>query len=304
MREVAHKPVNFRQTKVFESKKKDIDNQNIKIYNFVQSTILEKQAKMIEKRQQKILETLSRQKAASVGELSDQLGVSAVTIRTDLNQLAKAGRVVRTHGGAQLAGERLRQETSFATRQQMFAEQKRAIGRLAASLVQPNESILLDASTTAVAVGHALKEMRETYNVTAVTTGIWTALELLGAPHINVVLCGGQVRNTTGSIAGSITNETLAKFHFSKAFLGGWGITLENGLTDSPLMEVELKKLVVNNSQETIAVVDSSKFGRVGLATFATIDQISHIITTNETSNDTIENYRNSGSDVLVAELS
>ncbi len=258
---------------------------------------------MIGKRQQKILETLSRQTTASVGELSDQFGVSAVTIRTDLNQLAKAGRVVRTHGGAQLAGERLRQETSFATRQQLFAEQKRAIGRLAASLVQSNESILLDASTTAVAVGHALKEMRETYNVTAVTTGIWTALELLGAPHINVVLCGGQVRNTTGSIAGSITNETLAKFHFSKAFLGAWGITPENGLTDSPLMEVELKKLVVNNSQETIAVVDSSKFGRVGLASFATIDQITRIVTDNDAPLENINWFIKSGIDILTADL-
>ncbi len=257
---------------------------------------------MIEKRQQQILETLSRQKTATVGELSNQLGVSAVTIRTDLNQLAKQGRVVRTHGGAHLAGERLRQENSYATRQQLFAEQKRQIGQLAASLVKPNESILLDASTTAVAVGHALKEMRETYNVTAVTTGIWTALELLGAPHINVVLCGGHVRDTTGSITGAITNEILARFHFSKAFLGAWGITIAEGLTDSPLMEVELKKLIVQNSQEIIAVVDSNKFGRIGLASFATTAQITRIITTQEAPAKNIKAFREAGIQVLTAQ--
>jgi DeoR/GlpR family transcriptional regulator of sugar metabolism len=234
---------------------------------------------MIQTRHQQIMEILSQQPTASVADLSEELAVSAVTIRADLAQLAADGQVIRTHGGARLAKERKRQEQSFATRQQMNAEQKRRIGRLAASLVEPNESILLDASTTAVAVGQALKEMQQLDNITVVTTGIWTALELLGAPHINVVLSGGQVRNTSGSISGVITHEILNRFNFNKAFLGGWGIDLKEGLTDSPLMEVELKRLIIKNSREVIAVVDGSKFGRLGLASFAAPHEITRIVT-------------------------
>ena len=111
---------------------------------------------MIQIRHQQILEILSQQPTATVTDLSEALAVSAVTIRADLAQLAADGQVIRTHGGARLAKERKRQEQSFAARQQMHAEQKRHIGRLAASLVEPHESILLDASTTAVAVGQAL----------------------------------------------------------------------------------------------------------------------------------------------------
>ena len=234
---------------------------------------------MVQTRHQRILEILTRQQTATVAELSEQLAVSTVTIRADLNQLAVDGQVVRTHGGARLAKERKRQEQSFATRQQMHADAKRRIGRLAASLVEPNESILLDASTTAVAVGQALTKMSQLDNVTVVTTGIWTALELLGAPHLNVLLSGGQLRNTSGSINGAITTENLNRFNFNKAFLGAWGLDVDAGLTDAPLMEVELKRTVIQNSREVIAVVDGSKFGRLGLASFAAPAQISRIIT-------------------------
>jgi DeoR/GlpR family transcriptional regulator of sugar metabolism len=247
---------------------------------------------MIQTRHQQILEILSQQQTATVADLSDQLAVSAVTIRTDLNQLAADGQVIRTHGGARLAKERKRQEQSFATRQQLNAEAKRQIGRLAASLVEPNESILLDASTTAVAVGQALKEMPQLDNITVVTTGVWTSLELLGAPHINVVLTGGHVRNTSGSITGVITNEILSRFNFSKAFLGAWGIDIEAGLTDSPLMEVELKRVIMQNSREIIAVVDSSKFGRLGLACFAEPQEITRIVTDESAPSDTLTAFQ------------
>ena len=257
---------------------------------------------MIQMRHQQILEILSQQQTATVADLSTQLAVSAVTIRADLNQLAADGQVIRTHGGARLAKERKRQEQSFATRQQLNAEAKRQIGRLAASLVVPNESILLDASTTAVAVGQALKEMPQLDNITVVTTGVWTSLELLGVSHINVVLTGGQVRNTSGSITGVITHEILERFNFSKAFLGAWGIDIEEGLTESPLMEVELKRVIIQNSREVIAVVDGTKFGRLGLAAYAAPQQINCIITDETAPADMLTAFQAKGIEVCVAQ--
>ena len=178
---------------------------------------------VMEERQAQIIQLMLQQQNVTVAELSKRFSVSPVTIRSDLNLLAEKGKVVRTHGGARLGDERTRQEYSINIRQRIKAAEKQWIGKLAASLVQSGESILLDASTTAIAVGKALKQRTDLYNVTVITTGIWTALEMLGASHLEVVLTGGRVRSSTGSIAGLVANDVLSRFHFHKAFLGAWG---------------------------------------------------------------------------------
>lgn len=234
---------------------------------------------VMEERQAKIVNLLIKQQSATVSEMSELFEVSPVTIRSDLNQMAKRGQLVRTHGGARLARERTRHEYSFTTQQQINAQEKQQIGRTAAALVQSGEAILLDASTTAFAVGQALKERSDLYNVTVVTTGIWTALELLGTSHLDVVLTGGHVRTAAGSIAGIIAHDMLARFSFQKAFLGAWGITTEEGLMDAPLAEVELKRTIASRCQELVAVADGSKFGRTSLASFASLQEAALIVT-------------------------
>jgi DeoR family transcriptional regulator, aga operon transcriptional repressor len=234
---------------------------------------------MMEDRHQKILEILADSGQSTVAEMSEYFAVSSVTIRVDLNHLAEIGKVIRTHGGARLAGERMRQEQTYATRQRINADEKRCIGKSAAELVLSNDAILLDSSTTAVAVGIALKQRTDLEDITVVTTGIWTALELLGAPHFQVILAGGQVRDTTGSITGLFTEEILSRFNFSKVFLGAWGISFADGFTDTHLAEVELKRKMMARSNQVYIVADGTKFGQVGLTAFASLDQIDGIIT-------------------------
>ena len=258
---------------------------------------------LMSERHDQILEILNDKRTITVAELSEMLGVTAVTIRSDLNQLAAQERVIRTHGGATLAGDRARHEYTFATRQKLRAEQKRAIGELASVLINPVESILLDASTTALAVGQAIRRNPNLTDLTIVATGIWTALELLGTPGLNIILPGGNLRNTTGSITGFIAHETLEKINLQKAFLGAWGISLMAGLTDTNLQEVELKRAVIKRCQEVIAVLDGNKFGQMGLASFATLDEISCIVTDDSAPPDMIEAFRQRGIEVLVAEV-
>jgi DeoR/GlpR family transcriptional regulator of sugar metabolism len=255
-------------------------------------------------RQQQIMAQLLNHDSASVSELSELFQVSPVTIRNDLKQLADQGRIVRIHGGARIANGRTRQEYSFATRQGINAKRKERIGQLAATLIGSVDSILLDASTTAIAVGQALKRSTNIREVTVVTTGLWTALELLDVPAINVVLAGGYVRNTTGSVTGPITNQVLQGFNFQKSFLGAWGVSLEEGLTDTHLLEVGLKKAVIARTQEVIAIVDGSKFGRLGLASFAAIDQISCLITDDSAPEAMLDALRQAGVKVMVAQSS
>lgn len=256
---------------------------------------------VMEERHEQIIQLMLQQQTVTVAELSARFSVSPVTIRSDLNQLAEKGKVVRTHGGARLGDERTRQEYSINIRQRINAAEKQWIGKLAASLVQPGESILLDASTTAIAVGQALKQRPDLYNVTVITTGIWTALEMLGAAHLDVVLTGGRVRSSTGSIAGLIANDVLSRFHFHKAFLGGWGLSLEGGLMDSPLIEVEIKQTVLPRCQEVIAVVDGSKFGRPSLATIVPLAAISKIVTNEGAPSQLINAMRAQGVQILIA---
>jgi DeoR/GlpR family transcriptional regulator of sugar metabolism len=160
-------------------------------------------------RQQQILDILMARESATMSELSDLLQVSTVTVRADLNALAEHGDVIRTHGSAHILQGRTRQELSFATRQEHNAVQKAYIGQVAADLVSPVKSILLDASSTAVAVAKGIKFHSKLRDLTVVTTGIWTALELMGVQHIHVVLAGGYAREQTGSLTGSITQKVL-----------------------------------------------------------------------------------------------
>ncbi|MCA9935709.1 MAG: DeoR/GlpR transcriptional regulator [Ardenticatenaceae bacterium] len=257
---------------------------------------------LMPERQNQIIEILQDRQTVTVAELSEMLDVSSVTVRSDLRQLADQGRIQRTHGGATLSGERARQEYTFAARQQLHAARKQAIGELAATLVSPMESILLDASTTSLAVGTAIKRQPDLVDLTVVCTGVWTAMEMLGFPNINVMLAGGHLRTTTGSITGSIAHEMLRNFHIQKAFLGAWGLSLNEGLTDTNLQEVELKRCIVDRSHEVIAVVDGSKFGQIGLASFASAHKLTHIVTDDSAPPDQIQAFRDEGIEVLVAQ--
>jgi DeoR family transcriptional regulator of aga operon len=251
-------------------------------------------------RHKDILELLVRDNTVSVEELSEQLKVSSVTIRNDLNQLADQGRLVRLRGGARLPAGRAGEELSFNVRKNINALNKRKIGETAATLIRPMESILLDASTTAIALAQAIRRRESLREITVIPTGIWTAIELLSC-GIDVIIAGGHVRQTTGSITGLPAMEFLKNFNVQKAFLGAWGISPTSGLTDTPLVEVELKKIIVEHAQEVIALVDGSKFGQIGLASYASINQLSTVVTDASAPREIVEKIRNSGVEVIIA---
>lgn len=251
-------------------------------------------------RQQEILKLLSEKENASVGEMSKALDVSEVTIRTDLNNLAAQGKVVRIHGGARLVEERVRQEYTFQTRKNLNADKKQMIGKFASKFVNSLDSILLDSSTTALALAHALRNKNELKELTVIPTGIWTAIELMGCQNVNVLLPGGYLRHTSGSILGLPTSEFLKGLIIQKAFLGAWGISYEKGLTDTHLIEIELKKFIVHRAKEVIVLVDGSKFNQSGLAAYADINQISKVITDSSAPKEEIEKFQKSGIEVLI----
>jgi DeoR/GlpR family transcriptional regulator of sugar metabolism len=252
-------------------------------------------------RHQKILEYISANEHASVAELSTRFDVTEVTIRSDLKALAKTGRVARTHGGARLVEERLRQEYTFQTRKSLNWPVKQKIGDAAAPLVNSTDSILLDSSTTALALANALDRRNDLKDVTVIPTGIWTAFALMGSQHIHVLLPSGYLRHTSGSITGLPSQDFFSGLIIQKAFLGAWGVSYANGLTDTHLLEIDLKRNIVSKVKEIIVLVDGSKFHQSGIASYASIDQISTIITDSTAPVEVLQRIEGRGIRVLIA---
>jgi DeoR family transcriptional regulator of aga operon len=250
-----------------------------------------------QERREQIIALLAHRGRVSVADLSEQFGVSQATIRADLDALAAEHLLTRTHGGA-LALDQDRLELSFDFRRRLHATQKSAIGAAAAALVEDGEAIILDASTTALAVAAQIKEHRE---LTVLTNSISIALELLHVPGIAILMPGGFLRRDSVSMVGDEGHDFIEKFNFQKGFFGAKGLTLQEGLTDVNSAEVAVKRDLVARARQVIAIVDSSKWGRVGFASFASIDQVDCIITDEGGPPDMITALREAGVDVVIA---
>ncbi|MEN8121892.1 MAG: DeoR/GlpR family DNA-binding transcription regulator [Bacteroidota bacterium] len=256
---------------------------------------------LLDDRKLSILELIAGNESVSVKELSRLLKVSEATIRTDLSVLEKNGKIVRYHGGARLIENRYKQEFTYQTRKNLNFQQKKEIGEVAANMVEPNDSILLDASTTSLAMAQALRNKENLRDITVIPLGIWTAIEFLGYDNYNILLPGGYLRHASASLTGLPTNDFFDGLIVQKAFMGAWGISVEQGFTDSHLVEVELKKTILKKAKEVIIMVDGSKFNQSGLASYASIDKISQIITDKTAPVDEIEKIRKLGVKVVVA---
>lgn len=253
-------------------------------------------------RQKKILEYLAVKENISVAELSYKLSVSEVTIRSDLNELAQDGKVLRVHGGAQLLEERVRQEYSFQIRKNQNSENKIKIGKYAAQFVNSVDSILLDSSTTVLAMAKALRDRNDVKETTIIPTGIWTAIELMSCTNMNVLMPSGYLRNISGSITGQSTSDFFKNLNINKAFLGAWGVSIEHGFTDSHLLEIELKKMIIKKAKEVVILIDGSKFLQNGLSTYSNLKNISKIITDSSAPKNIVKKIRAIGVDVLIVE--
>lgn len=243
---------------------------------------------------------MQKKQSASVGELSKLLKVSEVTIRQDLNRLAQAGLLTRTRGGAFLS-DRANREFTFSARDRMNADVKQRIGEAGASLIVSGDSIIVDASSTALYVVRALLKRRDLHDVTVITNGINPALELVNRPDITTIVTGGFLRMTAISLTGSFAWDMLTKINASKGFFGARGISVEQGLTDVNVQEANLKMRMIERCQEVIAVADGSKFGEVSLVSFAPIEKVHRLITDSSAPPKALEAWRARGIKVMIA---
>lgn len=227
-------------------------------------------------RRQYLIDKLRDQACLRVTEMASALQVSESTIRNDLNALEDEGRIRRVHGGAVLVEQSHSSHNSFSKRTAQNAPEKRAIAREAAKMIQDGDSILLDASSTALYLAQELADKKQ---LRIVTNGLETAQELATNPSNNVFLLGGVVNYDSSSVTGLLSEKVIEDLFVRVAFLSCSGFTMERGMTELQLDEAQLKRKMILSAQKLIALVDASKLGKEDLTPFARIDQIDKLIT-------------------------
>jgi DeoR/GlpR family transcriptional regulator of sugar metabolism len=225
----------------------------------------------VNRRQRKIIDSLSVDSRTAVSDLAARLGVSAVTIRQDLNHLEQEGFLRRVHGGAVL-----QDADDISKRLVMNYDRKLAIARKAASFVADSDTILIESgSTNAILV----KELGRKGNVNIITTNVFIARELKRSEQANIILLGGFYQHESESLVGQLTRLCLENVNFSKAFIGVDGYTVESGFTSTNMMRAEISALIAKKSRKVFVLTDSSKFGRVQLASLFYPRDITCLIT-------------------------
>jgi DeoR/GlpR family transcriptional regulator of sugar metabolism len=230
-------------------------------------------------RRQRLLATLKEHPGIRVPELSKILEVSEGTVRNDLNALSEQGQLIRVRGGAQVGEDSKEQNAAFTARAGVNTDKKQMIARQAAELIQDGDSILLDASSTVYHLAHYLSDRR---NLRVITNGIEVGRVLAQNPYNTIILVGGLLGSDGNSITGLMSDFFLKDLHVNKAFVSSSGFTIKEGLTEVNIHEVQLKRRMIACASKVIALIDSSKFGKIDLTLFAQTGQIQHLFTDNQ----------------------
>jgi DeoR family transcriptional regulator of aga operon len=234
-----------------------------------------------------------------VADASLELGVSEVTIRSDLTALEREGRAVRVHGGA-MPVDPLHREAPIESTRDERAAAKRAIGAAAAAMVSSGDCVYLDAGSTAHAIADELLHRRELHDLVIVTSALPIALALEPAiPRYGVVVTGGTLRPLQHSLVNPFAAPMLDALRFDLAFIGCTGIHPRHGATNVNLPEAEVKSLVMRSAKRTVLVADASKLGRVDPAVIAPLDDIDRLLTAGAAAAEELDALRAAGLDAV-----
>ena len=226
-----------------------------------------------EERQKRIEEYLVQREFASLDELSEAVDVSVSTVRRDLGVLEARGVLRRTHGGARLTHPKS-DEFTFSTRDTHQLEEKEAIGRTCAGMIRSNQSVIIDAGTTAF---HVAKHLQEK-SPQIVTNSLPVAQLFASSPRVELVVTGGVVYPRLGVLLGPLAVESFARIHADVAIMSAGGITLE-GLTNSHSLLIDTQLAMMHAAAKVIFCLDYTKFGRSSVAKLCNLDPIDIVVT-------------------------
>lgn len=246
----------------------------------------ENQNLLAEQRRALILDEVRRRGGVRVNELTRKLNVSDMTVRRDLDALSRQGVVEKVHGGAVPVVEASTHEPGFEAKSSLELSAKEDIARTAAAMAVPGSAIALSGGTTTFALAQHLLDVPE---LTVVTNSVRVADVFHtaqrpgsaggGRPGAATVVLTGGVRTPSDSLVGPVADQAIATLHFDVLFLGVHGISAEAGLSTPNLAEAETNRRLVQSARRVVVVADHTKWGTVGLSSFATLEQVDAFVT-------------------------
>lgn len=225
----------------------------------------------LSEREHSILNRLMVQGAVSVADLSSELEVSEVTIRSDLSSLEERGLLSRTHGGALPSIH-----PHIFQRQNMNIEEKHRIAKAAAGLVEDGDAIMIEAGTTTSLLPRYLAGKRD---ILIITNSIPAFESAKSNPALKITLVGGEFRDSTDSFVGRITLDTIRRFNVRCAFVGTDGFSLKSGITTHLIEGGDVISVMRERAENLVLLADSSKYGKTGIVTILPLSQINTLIT-------------------------
>ena len=244
-------------------------------------------------RRNEILEKLQTDRRVVVSELSQLYDVSEETIRRDLEKLVNDGYAIKSYGGA-VINENVNIELPFNIRKNRNILGKQHIAELVAGLVNDGDSIMLDASTTAVYIAKALQEKGKK-NLTIITNSIEIIIELFDVQDWTVLSTGGASREGSFALVGPQTDRMLGSYHVDKAIISCKGIDVTAGFTDSDDLHANNKRTMLKAAKEKILAIDSSKFDRIAFTEIGTLDDLTTVITNEKPEDKWLQVFKDSG---------
>lgn len=222
-----------------------------------------------------------------VSDLSKRLNCSEVTIRNDIRLLDQQGVLKKTYGGA------IRKENELSVdfipgEFYLNSEKKARIAKKAYEYIENGDAIIIDDSTTGSYLARYIRSHDEK-KITVVTNSILSATDLSSVNHVELFMVGGHIKGNPPSALDNITVNGIKQFHVNKAFIGVNGINLNVGLTSVGTPQMDIKREIINVSDVTYVLADSSKFDNRNLFTVCKIDEIDKIITDLDISKATLQ---------------
>ncbi|WP_307666374.1 DeoR/GlpR family DNA-binding transcription regulator [Streptomyces sp. V2I9] len=246
----------------------------------------ENQNLLAEQRRALILDEVRRRGGVRVNELTRKLNVSDMTIRRDLDALARQGVIEKVHGGAVPVVEASTHEPGFEAKSALEPGAKEEIAGAAAALVAPGSAIALSGGTTTFALARRLVDVPD---LTVVTNSVRVADVFHDAqrpaggggarPGAATVVLTGGVRTPSDSLVGPVADRAIGSLHFDVLFLGVHGISAEAGLSTPNLAEAETNRRLVRAARRIVVVADHTKWGKVGLSSFAALEEVDTFVT-------------------------
>jgi len=252
---------------------------------------------LTEQRRRNVLDLVDQDGQVTVAELVKRFSISAVTVRSDLDTLASVGAVVRSHGGAVRRVEAT-QDYPLRMKETLHREEKVRIGRAAAELVKPGETIILDSGTTTAEIARHLKRVK-IQSLTVITNALNIAVELADLPGVSLIMIGGLLRPVSCSFVGPQAEAMMNEFHADRLFLAVDGFDLANGPSTPDVLEAQLNNVMIRSAREVNVVTDFSKLGRRSVSRIGPFDRIRRLITDTRAPQEFTEGLRNRGIEVI-----